>query len=156
MAKPRERAGRGQHHAHRVPGAGHRVAEDVHPRLGVGRIAGQRGEHDAGRPEHDRHGPGVDDAHAERAGRLVARARDLGRLEDRRKPLERDIERRADLLRPASPADVEEQRPGRVGDVDRVLAGQPEPDVVLRQQDPADLPVDLGLVAARARGASAP
>ena len=33
--QPRERAGGAQHHAHRVPRAGHRMAEDVDARLGV-------------------------------------------------------------------------------------------------------------------------
>ena len=65
----------------------------------------------------------------------------------RRQPLEGDLERRADLLRPAAPADVEEQRPGGVGDVDRVLPGEPESDVVLRQENPPDPGVGLRFVA---------
>ena len=44
-------------------------------------------------------------------------------------------------------ADVEEQRPRGVRDVGRVLAGQPEVDVVLRQQHPPDARVGLRLVA---------
>ena len=39
VSQPRERAGGAEHHAHRVPRAGHRVAEDVHARLLVGRVA---------------------------------------------------------------------------------------------------------------------
>ena len=148
-AEPGERAGCAQHHAHRVPGAGHRVAEDVHARLRVRRVGGQRGEDDARRAEHDRHGPGLDDPDAERGGRLVARARDLGRLVHGRKPLERHVERRADLVRPAAAGDVEEQRAGRVGDVDRVLAGEAETHVVLRQQHVPDARVRLGLVTAQ-------
>ena len=123
------------------------MAEDVHARLGIGRVRGKHGEHDTGGPEHDGDGAGLDDADAEGSGRLVARTGDLGRLVRRRQPLERDLERRADLLRPAAPADVEEQRPGGVGDVDRVLPGQPEADVVLREQDPPDPAVGLRFVA---------
>ena len=47
------------------------------------------------------------------------------------------------------PRDVEEQRPRRVGDVDRALAGEPQPHVVLRQQHVRDPRVDVGLVAAQ-------
>ena len=134
-AEPRERAGGREHHAHRVPRVRDGVAEDVHAPLGVGRVAGEHREDDARRPEHDRDRARPVDPDAERAGGLVARARDLGRLGGRRQPLAGDLERVADLVRPAAPRDVEEQRPRRVGDVDRALAGQPQPDVVLRQQD---------------------
>ena len=125
------------------------MAEDVHARLRVRQVGGQRGEHDAGRAEHDRHGARARDPDAERGGRLVACARDLGRLVCSGKPLERDVERFADLGRPAAPGDVEEQGSGSVGCVDRVHAGQPEPDVVLRQQHVPDARVHIGLVTAQ-------
>ena len=63
-----------------------------------------------------------------------------------RQPLGGHLERVADLGRPAPVGDVEEQRPRGVRHVDRVLAGQPQPDVVLRQQDVADPRVGLRLV----------
>jgi hypothetical protein len=57
------------------------MAEDVDARLGVGRVTGKHGEDHTRRPEHDRGGTRLDDPDAERAGRLVACSRDLGRLE---------------------------------------------------------------------------
>ena len=45
--------------------------------------------------------------------------------------------------------DVEEERAGRVGSVDRPLAGEPEAHVVLRQQDVLDAGEGLGLVVAQ-------
>jgi hypothetical protein len=45
--------------------------------------------------------------------------------------------------------DVEEQRAGGVRHVDRPLAAQPQPHVVLRQQDVGDPLVDVGLVLAQ-------
>ena len=94
-------------------------------------------------------GPGRRDPDPERGGRLVARARDRGRLVRGRQPLERNLERVADLVRPAPAGDVEEQRAGCVGGVDRVLAGQAKPHVVLRQQHVADPRVRLRLVRAQ-------
>ncbi len=124
VAQPAKRAGGGEHHAHRVPAARHRVAEGVHAALGVRGVAGQRGEDDARGSEHDRERPGPVDADAERAGGLVARARRDGnpagvarhvrRLEHARQPLGGDLERREDLVAPAPLRDVEEQRPRRV------------------------------------------
>ncbi len=66
-----------------------------------------------------------------------------------REPLERHLERRAHLFRPATPADVEQQRARSIGGVDRALAGQAEADVVLRQQHVTDLRVGLRLVGAQ-------
>jgi hypothetical protein len=58
-------------------------------------------------------------------------------------PLARDVERVEELVAPAPVGDVEEERSGRVGDVDRALARQPEADIVLRQADPRDVGVHL-------------
>ena len=80
---------------------------------------------------------------------LVACAGHLGRLVRGRQPLERYLQRAADLFRPAPSRDVEEERSRRVGRVDRPLAGQAKADVVLRQQHVADLRVRLGLVPAQ-------
>ena len=146
VAEPAERAGGREHHAHRVPGPGHRVAEDVRARQRIGRERVERGEDDAGRAEHDGERAGLDDADAERGRRLVSRAGDLGRLVRARKPLARELERGAHLVAPASLRDVEEQRPGSVRDVGRVLAAEAQPHVVLRQQDVRDPRVRLRLV----------
>ena len=138
-----------EHDPHRVPRPGDRVAEHVHARLGIRLVAGQDGEDDAGRAEHDRGGAGRGDPDAEGGSRLVAGAADLGRLERRRQPLARDPERLAHLLRPAAVRDVEEERSRSVCGVDRPLAGEAQPDVVLRQQDVANPGVRLGLVPAK-------
>ena len=90
-AVPAERAGRGEHHPHRVPRAGNGVAEDVDARLRVGLVARKDGEDDAGGAEDDRDRAGPVDPDAERRGRLVARAGDLGRLADLREPRARNL-----------------------------------------------------------------
>ena len=64
-------------------------------------------------------------------------AGDLGRLEQPRQPGRVELERVEHLVAPAPPRDVEQQRAGRVGHVDRVLAAEPQPHVVLRQHDRA-------------------
>ena len=75
LAQPLQRAGRAEHHAHDVPGLRHGVAEGVHARLGVVRVAVQGGEDDAARAEHDgRRAALGHHADAERARGLVARA----------------------------------------------------------------------------------
>ena len=84
---------------------------------------------------------------AECGGRLVAGAGDLGRLVRVGQPSARDLERLADLLRPRARGDVEEQRAGGVGGVDRALAGEPEAHVVLGQEHVRDPGVRIGLVA---------
>ena len=111
VAEPAERAGGGEHDAHRVPRVGHRVAEDVCARERVGRERIERREDDARRSEHDGERAGLDDADAERGRCLVSRTRDLRRLVRARKPLVRDLERVAHLVAPAPLRDVEEERP---------------------------------------------
>ena len=111
-------------------------------------------------PSTTESGPGAVYPDAERTGGLVTAARgdrhavrglagDGRRLERRGNPLPRDLERVHDLVAPASGGDVEEQRAGRVGDVCRVLAGQPQADVVLGQENASDAGVDVGLVLAQ-------
>ena len=162
--EPLERARRGQHHPHRLPHPGHGVAEGVDAALRLVRVSRERREHDAGRPEHDRHRPGRVDPEPERRCGLVAGAGGdgnplrhgltrsrrpslVGRLEDGREPVAGKLQRVEHVVAPAASRDVEEQRPGRVGGVDRPLAGEPEPHVVLRQHDPGDPPVRVRLVA---------
>jgi len=148
-AQPLQRACGGEHHAHRVPGFGDGVAEGVQARLPLGAVRVERREDDAGRAEHDRERPRPRDADAERAGGLVARAPDLGRLARGRQPFAGELERLQHLLAPAPVRDVEEQRAGGVRAVDRLLAREPVADVVLRQQHPADPREGLGLVVAQ-------
>ncbi len=145
---PRRRAGRAEHHAHRVPGCRDGVAEDVDTRLGLGCVRGQHRKHDPGRAEDDRDRTGGGDPDTERGGGLVAGARDLRRLVRGREPFEGKFERLEHLDRPAPVGDVEEERPGGVGGVDQALSREAEANVVLRQQHVADPGVRLGLVPA--------
>ena len=160
VPEPAQRPGGREHHAHRVPGSRDRVAEHVQPRLGLGLVGRQRREHDPGGAEDDRERARPVDADAERAGRLVAGAggdrspvrgptRDLRRLERRGQPFGRDLERVEDLAAPAPLGDVEQERPGGIRDVGRVLAGQPQPHVVLREEHVADPRVGVRLVLAQ-------
>ena len=80
LAEPAKRARGAEHHAHRVPGTGDRVTERVDARLRIRCERRQDGEDDARGAEHDRNGPGTVDSDAERAGRLVARARCAGHV----------------------------------------------------------------------------
>ena len=88
-------------------------------------------------------------ADADRPGRLVARTGDLRGLAHRRQPLPRDLQRREHLLAPAPVRDVEEEGSRRVGGIGRLLAEEPEADVILREQDVGDSPVDVRLVPAQ-------
>ena len=158
VAQPGEGAGGREHHAHRLPAAGDRVAERMHTRLRVRLEPGERREHDPRGAEHHGDGARAVDPDAERRRGLVARAGgdrdpvpapgDLGRLERLGQPRRGELERVEHLVAPAAPGDVEEQRPRCVGDVDRTRAGEPQPHVVLRQQHVRDSRVDVGLVAA--------
>ncbi len=56
------------------------------------------------------------------------------------------LEQLQQLVAPAPAGDVEEQRPRRVGRVDRALACEPEAHVVLREQHVRDPAEDLRLV----------
>jgi hypothetical protein len=112
-------------------------------------VRGKGGEDDTGGAEDDRHRPRARDPDSERCRGLVARAGDLGRLVRGREPFEWDLERRADLLRPGAPADVEEEGARGIGDVDGELPGEAEPDIVLRQQHVPDAGVQLRLVPAQ-------
>ena len=67
-------------------------------------------------------------------------------LERRRQPGPRDLERVEHLGRPVARGEVEQERSGAVGLVERVLAGQPEAHVVLGEQDVGDAAPDVRLV----------
>ena len=95
------------------------------------------------------------DTDPDRARRLVARAggdrHALGRLtrhrralEHRRQPRRIELQSAQHLFAPGASRDVEQQRPGGVGDVGRVLAAQAQAHVVLGKRDPRDLREDLG------------
>ena len=78
LAQPLQRAGRREHHAHRVPRSRHGVAEGVQPRLGLRPVRVERREDDARGAEDDRQRAGRVDTDAQRTRGLVAGARDLG------------------------------------------------------------------------------
>ena len=149
VAKPAQRSGGVEHHAHRLPRVRERVAEGMNARLAIVRVRRERGEDDTRRAEDDRDDARLDHPDAERRRLLVARSGDLGGLVHRRKPVARDLERGEHVVAPAPVRDVEEERSGGVRGVDRPLARQAQADVVLRQRDPADAPVDVGLVSAQ-------
>ena len=138
MLQPRERTGRAEHHAHRMPRARHRVAEDVDARTVVGGVSREDGEHDTRGPEHDGNETGLDNAYPERGRRLVAGPSHLSGFEHRRQPFNRDLERHAELFRPAPSCDIEQQRSRGVCGVSRSLTRQSKADIVLRQEDVTD------------------
>ena len=100
IVQPAERAGRREHHAHRVPGVRDRMAERVQARLRVGGVRGQRREDDPGGAEHDGQASGAVDSDPERAGRLVAGATDLRALVGVRQPGGRQLEQLQQLAAP--------------------------------------------------------
>ena len=148
VAQPAQRARRRQHHAHRVPGAGHGVAERVHARLRVGRETRRSAANTTPEvPSTTETGPGRSTPTpsapaawspapaATGTARPAVVARYRRALEQRRQPARgRAPARRAPRRSSARCGDVEQQRPGRVGDVGGVLAAQPQADVVLGQQ----------------------
>ena len=92
---------------------------------------------------------GRPDTQTRRRGRRRAhRARHLGTLVRPRHPRRVDAERREHLRRPVPRGEVEEQRAGAVGLVERVLTGQSQADVVLGEQDVRDAAPDVRLVVA--------
>ena len=143
-----------------MPGPGDGVTERVHPGLGVGRERVECGEHDAGGPEHDRQRARAIDADAERAGRLITGpggdghavgglTGHFGALQHGRQPGVVESQGLEHVVAPAPPGDIEQQRSGRVRDVDRVRAAQTQPHVILGQRDPGDTAVDIGFVFAQ-------
>ena len=162
VAQPLQRPGRGEHHAHRVPLPRDGVAEGVHARLRVGRQtpAAPRRRRPRSR-SRSRAGPGrsiptpsaaaaqspapaatgIPCATSSQAIVTPATAGDSRTGGSHRRI---ELEGVEHLGRPAAVGDVEQQRPGGVGDVDRPLARQPQPDVVLRQHDAGDPAVDSG------------
>ena len=167
VAEPLQRPGGREHHAHRVPLARARRGR-TRARVPPGRTRTRAAPRRRRRTFPAR-------SRAARAGRSRPRppprrsrprpprpgipcdtfvtsdrdAGELGRLEHGRQPGGRELERVEHLGRPGAAGDVEQQRPGRVGDVRRPLAGQPQPDVVLRQHDPRDPAVGVRLVPAQ-------
>ena len=83
------------------------------------------------------------------AASALTDAGDLGPLERRRQPARGiDPSARQHLGRPVARGEVEQDRARAIGLVDRVLAGQPQADVVLGQQDVGRPAPDVGLVVA--------
>ena len=151
--------------------SGDGVAEGVDPARAARRSGGpSRRRSTPGGPERQRDRARVDDPDADGVRRLVAAARDdracrRAAPSPRRPPRSTvpvtagpsnvggsqrrvDPERVDDLGRPVARGEVEQDRAGAVGLVERVLAGQAEPDVVLRQQDVGDPRPDVRLVVA--------
>ena len=145
------------------------MAERVDPaaRIGGGTIG--RGKDHTRRADGRADRAGARDPHADRTGRLIARAgndRRAGgqagergglaghprgnrrRLEHRGQQAFVDAHGVQHLARPAPMRHVEHQRARRVRDIDRVFAAQLKADVVLRQQHVAHAAPDVRLVAA--------
>ena len=121
----------------------------MNARLAIVGERGERGEDDPRRTEDDRDDARLDHPDAECGRLLVARPGDLRGLVHRRQPVARHFERGEHLVAPAPVRDVEEEGSRRIRDVDRPVPGQAQAHVVLREHDPADAPVDVGLVAAQ-------
>ena len=159
ISQPAERAGRGEHDAHRVPGPGHCVAKRVHARLRIRLERGQRGEDDSRGADLHRQRAGPVDAGSDRSRRLIPCSgrdrnssgrltRHLGRLVDTRQRVPGQLEQLEQLVAPAPRRDVEEKGSRGVGHVDRPFAGKSQPHVVLGQEDVGYPPIDVRLVVA--------
>ena len=174
--QPFERRGGREDHAHLVPGVRQRMAEGVHgarrvrPELFVGdEEHARRAERDEGRARRDRAdaagrrrvvaGAAGDDgrlrhapARGEHGAELTGR---LGALEERRHLVAVEVRRREEIVRPVALRHVEPRRAGGIRHVGGVVAGEPEPHIVLRQQHLRDLVEDAAARAAAPRRASA-
>ena len=170
VAEPAEAAGGRQHHRHQVPAVRARRGR----RRGPARAARRSGGRSAAKITPDVPSdsatvpastaptptafaawsppPATTGVPARRpvapAAPAVTVAGELRALERRRQPAAVDPERVEDLGRPVAGRQVEQDRAGAVGLVDRVVAGEPQPDVVLRQQDVGDPGPDVRLVVA--------
>ena len=169
VAQPAQRQPGGLRHAHHVPAS----REWRGRTCGAGRFGSGAGRSVAAKTTPDvpmvaLTAPGRVMPMPDRAGRLIARAGDdrralaqAGRARPPRATRARrssgDSKTAGSSVRsmPAASSiscdqratrDVEQQRARRVGDVDRVLAAQPEAHVVLRQQHVAHARPDVGLV----------
>ena len=161
VARPLQRAGGREHHAHGVPGcpARHGRTRARAPAHRAGTRAGRRTRRPRcrarARPGPGRSTPTPSAAAAQSPAPAAIgtprgrAARDLGRLQRARHPALRHLQRLQHGRREAALGDVEEQRAGGVGDVDRTLAAEPQAHVVLGQQHVADARVDIGLVRAQ-------
>ena len=76
VAQPAEAAGGREHHGHQVPAIGDCVAEGMDAALGLDERLVRRREHHARGAEREHDRPRIEDARADRGGRLVAGARD--------------------------------------------------------------------------------
>ena len=169
IAEPAQAAGRRQHDRHHVPSSRHGMAEGMDPPARVEERPIGAGEDDPRRPQRERGGAGRHRTDPDPIGRLVTaaghdrRARPqpgLGRrcighapghlrpFEGARQPGRRDAQRLQHDRGPVARRQVEQQRAGRIGLVDRMLAGQLEANVVLGQQHMGDPRPHLRLVLA--------
>ena len=170
VAVPGQSTARGQDDAHQVVAAGNRGAERVERTLGVD--ARRRAVHEQGARGADRADamPVLDQAGADRGAGIVAAAGDHGRagrqagrggslggqpagdlgpLEHPRQQVRRHLQGGQDLDAVVAAGEVEEQGAGRVRGVGRVLAGEPQADEVLGQEQLGDPGGGVGLLVAQ-------
>ena len=143
------------------------MAEGVNRALGIGQIGRVGGEQDAGRADRDEGAAVGDRTHAAGRRRVVAssagngdaflhapfgrefgaqRSRRLGSFDQARHLSGVHAGGVQQLGRPCARAGVEPGRAGGVRHFRDVLAGQPQPEIVLREQHLADLAESLRLV----------
>ncbi len=165
--EPVQSIGRGQDHAHLVPGSGQRMAEGVDGRGGVWPVAVVRREKDTRGAERHEGLTGTRHAHPDGGRGIVpgaARddrgrgqtpaprqfrpqgARDIRPLDQPRHRCARQVRTCQKLVRPVARPGVEPARPGGVGHLGHMLTRQPEAEVVLRQEHPRHAGEDGGLV----------
>ncbi len=165
---PPGEAGRGrQHHAHLVPDAGKRMAEGVDGGRRIGGEAIGRHPQHAGGAQREEGVAGGDRAEADGRGGIVARpagddrrvrhapaggevrrqpAGRRGALDEARHLSAREAAGGESFVRPVAFRRIEPERAGGVGHVLDRLAGQPQADEGLGQEDLGDRCEDLRLV----------
>ncbi len=165
--QPVQAVGRRQDHPHLVPGGGQRMAEGVHCAFRIGQITVRGGKEHARCAERDEGMALGDRAHATRGRGVVAgpaghddiagqapgrgdfapnRAAGRGPLDKGGHVLLAEMGRGQQFGRPAPVRHVEPGGAGRVRHLGDVLAGEPEAEIVLRQQDLRHSGKDLRLV----------
>ena len=156
VAQPGERAGRAQHHAHRVPGTGTAWQKTCTRASRVGlrtRGAPRTPRRTCRARPRPRPGATIPTPSAAAAwSPAPPTSVDSCAGGSQSSGISSAAQTSSDQRRLR---DVEEQRPRGVRGVDRALAGQPEADVVLRQQHVPDPRVQSPARAGAARGASA-
>src|SRR5580698_1037433 len=167
VAQPAQTQAGGLRDAHHVPQAGHGMAKSVQAAFGVFGWLGGCGEHHTRGANGGRNAAGLQNAHADRARALVARARgdwsaglepccrgsgvadaraDLGRLEDAWQPALADSRCFGHFARPAAMRDIEQQRARGLLHIDRELSRKPVAYIVLGAHHVANFREDFRLM----------